>query len=174
MRITLPDKTRLFLAALWVWTYILFWFNRLLQAVLKIILVWLPNQLTPTISYKTPPIRVLEARDGFGRVITNKLKLFINNNWDNSIAERGGVDLDMFCKYIGSSVIWVVYMFDYEIDNKYDEYITAIQNKKFTSRDMHGFIKTAIIDISNKIIKKFDNINEYRAEEIIFGEFDLH
>ena len=173
----IPVKTKIFLAAFWMWTWILFQISNMFNKMLKFVLYWIPNNFTPTFETITskPNIKLIEARDGFGKVITNKLKLFMNLKWDKTMCDdKGGVDLDIFCKHIGSSIVWVVYLLDYEINPIYDEFVTSIQENNFNMNKVHKFIKTAIIDISNKVIKKFDTYTNQTEESILFGEVNFH
>jgi hypothetical protein len=179
--VEISAKTKIFLAAFWSWTWILFQLSNLSNKILKFVIYWLPNNVTPTFEnlvVNKKPIKLLEARDGFGKIITNKLKLFMNLKWDKTMCDdKGGVDLDMFCKYIGSSVIWVIYLMEYEVNPIYHKFITDVQTDQFNMNAMHKFIKTAVIDISNKIIKKFDSINDNNTncstDSILFGEINF-
>jgi hypothetical protein len=103
----LPDKTKIFLAAFWIWTWILFWISRLTNYILYLLLTWIPNGLTPKLTQKTP-VYILEAKDGEGNLITNKLNLLLNLKWDKEMCDgRGGIDLDKFADYLGTSIIWM-------------------------------------------------------------------
>jgi hypothetical protein len=60
------------------------------------------------------------------------------------------------------------------VDPKYEGYITSFQKEEFRMGDMHELIKTAIIDISNKMILKFDSNSQEQRGPILYGECNLH
>ena len=120
--------------------------------------------------------------DGNGKEITDKLNMFINFKWDKNMFDtNGGVDLDIFFKYIGSSVIWVAYILDYEINNnmctKFINFVSKVDTDKndYTIDHFKTYIKIAVIDIGSKIINKLQKDKKtIDSEEILFGEVNFY
>lgn len=177
----IPDKTRIFLLAFWVWTWILFKLTQYANFILGLIIIHLPKYLMPNIKSKTP-IKIIKAMDGNGKEITDKLNMFINFKWDKNMFDtNGGVDLDIFFKYIGSSVIWVAYILDYEINNnmctKFINFVSKVDTDKndYTIDHFKTYIKIAVIDIGSKIINKLQKDKKtIDSEEILFGEVNFY
>lgn len=176
----LPDKTQLFLAAFWTWTWILLQFNKLCQVILHSILAWAPDSCIPTIpSYlNRTPIKLIKAFDKEGNAITNKLNLFLNLRWDPEIEVNsetnedntpvsGGVDINDFGRYVGTTAIWAAYLLDYKLSPIYNEFIESTKNKCFSSKDFDKLFKAILIDISNKLVYR---LGSERSEPLQFGE----
>jgi hypothetical protein len=173
----MPDRTKLFLAAFWLWTWILLQFNKLCAIFLQCVLVWVPDSYTPTLSQKTP-IRVIKALDKDGNTITNKLKLFLNLKWDKEMCDdKGGVDIDTFMRYIGSSLIWAAYILEYELSPIYNDFIQSVSGDDFSSKDINKLLKAIVIDVGNKLVYKLGNEQSETletSEPLMFGEVNFH
>ncbi len=174
MSLKIPDRTMVFLAAFWFWTWVLFQFNRLTQVILHSILAWAPDKYIPSIpeGMKKSPVKLLRAADKEGRSITNKLNLFLNLKWDHETENAegelsGGVDIREFAKCIGTTVVWAAYLLEYELDPAYNEFIATTRSRDFTSIDFRKLFKAVFIDVSNKIIYRFGAED---TEPLMFGE----
>jgi hypothetical protein len=177
-----PDKTRIFLFAFWIWTWILFKLTLMANFFLGLVIIHLPNYLMPTIKSKTP-VKIIRAIDNNGDEITDKLNLFMNFKWDkNMFDDNGGIDLDIFFNYIGSSAVWIAYIFDYEIDNEMcEKFVNFIDltNLDTTERKPIDYfkkcIRIAVINTGEKIMYKLrQNNDNIQQEDVIFGEIDFY
>jgi hypothetical protein len=176
-----PDRTKMFLMALYIWTLLVYYFTKLINLILEMIISYVPNNL---ILYKFNYIgqkkgnnvNVIQARDKFGNFITNKLNLYMNLKWDKELntQSNGGVDLDNFSKYIGSSVIWIAYLLECDQCNEYKDAIESLNKQDFNLYKMENLIKIMILDFSNKLIYKFGkNDDVFQTENIVFGEINF-
>jgi len=192
------------MAALYVWTWILFQLSRIGNFLLKIAIKTLPNIMLPDMTPKIP-IKIIKAIDESGFDITKKLKMFMNFKWDKTHCDdEGGVDLDTFSEYIGSSIIMVAYIFDYDFNDEIcDKFLEIIKSDdrhrsvkqesgtEFESesdsptevdypiRDPVGYFKKCIrlvaINTSKKILYKIKKDTlSLNTEDILFGEVDFH
>lgn len=195
---SLPDRVRIFMLALYVWTYILFYITKLANFMLMLIITYLPNLFTPTVKPKTP-ITVLKAVNDVGDDITKKLNMFMKFKWDEEICDgRGGIDLDTFSEYISSSIIWISYIINYDIDDtisknfiKYTQLLDGFvepqlevcDSKSDKTEVNNGIpleyfkkcIRFIIINTTKKVVYKLKkNTEVLEPEEILFGEIDLY
>jgi hypothetical protein len=188
----IPDRTRIFLAALYIWTWILFKLSLIVNVLLGLFLSCFPNDLIPNIKSKTP-VKIIEANDDDGNIITNKLKLYMNMYWDKTMCDdKGGVNLDRFASYLNTTMIWVNYLLDCEkekeeennnisgVSSDSDEYgyYNKLYNRKkkvyeSTPKQKHSMPMIAIINIGKKVIRKISNAIE-TDEDINFGEINFH
>lgn len=171
----MPSKIKIFLFAFWMWTWILFKLTIIANYTLGIIITHLPKYLMPDIKTKTP-INIIKAVDQNGIEITNKLQLFINFKWNKNMFDKnGGIDLDIFFTYIGSTVVWVAYVLDYDINNTCAQFIKLINHDNTKTLDTFTeYIKIAVIDTSTKIIHKLKQNNTVEHEDILFGEVNFY
>jgi hypothetical protein len=159
----LPDKTRIFISALWFWVYVAFYLNKLIGCMLGVVLHYTPDSCIifhPKLlkENKDAP-KIVEARLGT-EPITNKLSMLINNKWDKEICENGGLNLkEILCSYpsLSTSVIWISYLFDL------DKIVKDLDEEEIGKR-----IKYMLINISDKAIYRAPNLEE--SEDILFGE----
>jgi hypothetical protein len=159
----LPDKTRIFISALWFWVYVAFYLNKLIGCMLGVVLHYTPDSCIifhPKLlkENKDTP-KIIEARLGT-KPITNKLSMLINNKWDKEICENGGLNLkEILCSYpsLSTSVIWIAYLFD--LDKKV---------KELDEEEIGKRIKYMLINISDKAIYRTSNLEE--SEDMLFGE----
>jgi hypothetical protein len=196
-------KVRTIVFMLYIWTCIIYQFTRFVDFILMCIISYIPNILVPNISSKTP-VRILRATDQYGNDITKKLKLFMRFRWDYEINNEegdtnngfdinngytGGIDLDAFIDYIGASVIWIAYVFEYDIDDIiFSELINLIHSSKlFGSTKSHVItkpieyfrrtIRFLSIVTEQKMMYKLNN-DAYPApikkEPITFGEINFN
>ena len=168
-----PDKVKIFLFGMWLCAYMLFQFSRFINFTLGMIISYSPNYILPSIN-KTP-VRILKALDMNGNEVTNKLKLFMNYKWDNSMfGDHGGIDLDPFFNYIGSACVWVAYIFEYDIDDIANLEFMENINEGASVALLKKCIRFILIDANKKIMKKVNKeTQDITREDILFGEVDF-
>jgi hypothetical protein len=167
----LPDRAQLFLAAFWLWTWLLFQFNKLCGVILKCILIWVPDNYVPVIARSAVPVKILKACDAGGNTITNKLQLFLNMKWDLDLFDgKGGIDIEQFVKCVGSSIIWVAYILEYELGPSYDAYMRLMQEGNFAPNAVSKLLRAITIDAKNKLLYKLGNIDHMLFDEVNFHE----
>ena len=157
----LPNRTKIFLTALWFWIYITYYFNIIICYFLRFILVNTPDSCiafqSKFIIKKENTPHIIKAEID-SNDITNKIKLLINLCWDNEISDLGGVNVkDLLSRYpqISSSALWISYIFNFE---------KKIQN--MTDEEIGKKVKHIIICFTDKVIYRDDGSNE----DILFGE----
>lgn len=173
-------RVRIFLAAFYVWAWILFQFNKFIGLIFERILKYTPNKLLPNVVPKIP-IKILQAFDITNNTdITKKLNIFTNFKWDKEAADdKGGINIEPFAKYIESSIIWVAYALELDISenacNQFISMLETVEQKHLDFGDIHikNNISYILIDISKKLIYKFAK-NKLVKDDILFGEIDFH
>jgi hypothetical protein len=170
---------------LYMWVWFLIQLNNLGNLMLKLIIIGIPNSIMPNI---TPdiPIRVIKAVNENGFDITKKLNMFMNYKWDLDMCDDGGIDLDSFCEWIGSNIIWISYILECDISNENcDKFLTFI--KKIEPNDesaspieidsLYKFkkhLRIMVVDVSKKVVYKLKNNSVKLTEEnILFGEISF-
>lgn len=149
----IPGKLQIVLFFLYVWTFVLFYMSKVANIILGALIRYLPNILMPSVSHSAP-IKIIKATDGNGVEITKRLEMFMKFKWDESMCDNGGIDLDIFFKYIGSTVIWVAYMFDYEItQNTATQFLTLIDDiEEYIKTGQHeSDVKSDITDVNKDL-----------------------
>lgn len=165
----LPDRTKIFLSALWFWAFIMYYFTKIVNCMLGFVITYTPDSCIiyhPKMIYnknkshnknsKKP--KILDAKLG-EESITNKIKMLVDLNWDDTI-ECGGVNTKkLMDKYpsISTSILWIAYLF--EMDEK-------IEN--MSDGEIGKSIKHMLINISDKAIYRESSLEE--REDILFGE----
>lgn len=185
-----PSKIRIFLFAFYIWTWILFQLTRVTNMSLGLIIAYLPTMLMPSVSHKAP-IKIIRATDDKGNEMTKQLEMFMKFKWDKSMCDdHGGIDLDVFVKYIGSSIVWIAYIMDYDIDdntcNRFlsmvedlnslddDKSDATIRNNKLTVNHFKKCVRLIVINTGKKIVHKLNGgTAELVPEDILFGEIDF-
>lgn len=177
----IPYKLKIFLFALYCWTLVFFYISKIFNFILGSAVTYFPDYLFLNISNK-PPVKILHASNKNGDILTNKLQTFLNIKWDKTLCDdRGGLDLDKFSKYVNSSVIFVAYILDIDINaiaNKANNFLNnTLEFTKEENSDNLSFltknIRIIVIDIGEKIISKLKN-NELIQDDILFDEIDFH
>lgn len=169
MIIRIPLKTKIFLAAFWLWTWILFQFNKACAMVLGSILTHMPNEYIPRMKDRTP-VRVICAHDERENDITNKMRLFLNTQWNHTVNDgRGGVYIEQFAKQIGTTIIYMAYIFDYDFDPKYSDFIESTQQPGRPSKAYKEAICNIIIDIGTKIVLSERWNRQTEKSSLLFG-----
>lgn len=157
----LPDRTKIFLSALWVWVYIGYYFNKIIVCVLGLVLTYTPDACIifhPKIKNENIP-KILDARLG-SEHITNKLKMLINLKWDSEIPDAGGLNVkDLVSNYpaLATTVIWVSYLFEA------DKHL-----QQMSDEEIGKSIRCMLINITDKAIYRDSSLET--EEEILFGE----
>lgn len=184
----MPYKVHILLTALYIWTWIFFQLNKLTGFILESIIKYAPDYLLPnyTLSGTNPkiPIKVIRAFSANHQDITKRLKFFMNLKWDPDMCDyKGGVDLDTFSQYIESGIIYIAYVFDYQINlNTLDKFLDLIETAEENGGDYDSddelasfkqYVNIAIINIGKKIVTKLKN-GKLENEDILFGELNLH
>lgn len=165
----LPDRTKIFLSALMFWVYVMYYFNKVVGYCLGMVLMYTPDSciiyhpnVVKAITKKEPGVikpDILDARMGT-EVITNKLNMLINTQWDNEIDIFGGVNTkDLVSKFpaLSTSFIWIAYLF--ELDKK----LQIMSNE-----DIGKTVKYMLINMSDKTIYRESTLDT--DEKILFGE----
>jgi hypothetical protein len=163
----LPDRTKIFLSALWFWVYITFYLNKLIGCMLGFILTYTPDSCiidySKILKEKNNPNtnipEIIDAKLG-NESITNKLKMLVQSQWDNEISDLGGINVkDIVSKYpaLSTSVIWVSYVFQLE---------KKLQT--MSDEEIGKAVKYMLISITDKAIYKESTLEN--EEELIFGE----
>lgn len=159
----LPDRTKIFLSALWVWIYISFYINKVIGYIFIFVLTYTPDSCIifhPKLIKKQKNIpEILDAKLG-EETITNKLKMLVKSQWDSDIPESGGVNVkNLVSKYpaLSTSVIWIAYLL--EVDKKIQE---------MSDEEIGKSIKCMLINISDKSIYRDSSVEI--KEELLFGE----
>jgi hypothetical protein len=127
----MPDKMQMIAIAFYMWAWILFQISSFFTFMLKMIIVHMPNYFIPSMSLKKTNINIIKAVDDNSNDITNKIKLFMNLNWDKeAVDEKGGIDLDKFTEYIKSSCIWILYFIESDFDDNIDKTAEILEKIK--------------------------------------------
>jgi hypothetical protein len=187
--IKLPDRTKIFLSALWFWAYMMYYFTKVFNMCLGLVLVYTPDSLiifnpfniknhnkTDEQPIENRPI-ILDARiktkDVNYENITNKLRAVINSKWDVDIGNDncpfdetedkelfGGVSLgDIISVYPTLSTAVVWVTYLFETDKKLNDISDAELGKK---------IKHMLINFGDKSICRTSSLQ--KPEKIIVGE----
>jgi hypothetical protein len=185
MQVVIPSRVQILLLGLRIWVWFLMQLNNLANLMLRLIIIGIPNSVMPNI---TPdiPIRVIKAVNENGFDITKKLNMFMNYKWDPDMCDDGGVDLDSFCEWIGSGIIWISYILECDISNdNCDKLLTLIKklepNEELQSpieidtlSKFKKHLQILVVDTSKKVIYKLKNTSSKLNEEsVLFGEISF-
>jgi hypothetical protein len=196
----LPDRIRIFMAATYVWAVILFYIVKFANIMLGLIIMYLPTLFLPRVNPKNS-IKILKAVDDRGNEITKQLNMFMLFKWDKEMCDdKGGIDLDKFTDYIGSTLIWVAYILDYDIsEDSCKQFLSFLPPEAFEKTppdecesdqdDNSDRTKTSVlphvncikkciryifINTSKRIMYKLKkSSDEIIAEDIVFGEVNF-
>lgn len=124
-----PSKLRIFMFGFYIWTWVLLQFVIFANFILKSVITYSPTFFLPDVNPKIP-IKIVKAMDDKGNNITKQLKMFMNFKWDPEMCDdAGGIDLDIFAEYIGSAIVWIAYIMEYDIDDKICEKFIEMATK---------------------------------------------
>jgi hypothetical protein len=189
LTLDLPDRTRIFISALWFWTYVMFYFTKCAHVILGLILEYTPDSIfihkikiksvaaaaiapegmLPDISAKSrpdPKPTIIEARHD-GDEITNKIKAIINLIWDADINKDsndqkifGGLNAsDVISIFPKLSTSTIWISYLFEIDKKLSD---------MDDKELGQNIKHMLVSLSDKAIYRDSDLDQ--KEKVIFGE----
>ena len=174
--VALPDRTKIFLSALWFWGYIMYYITRWFTCILRVVLTHTPNAM---LIYKPLNIsssaknageirpKIIEARNGNDN-ITNKIKAIIDMKWDSDINNEGDItqkifgglnmkDITDIYPCVSTSIIWISYLF--EIDKKLAE---------MNDEELGKNIKQLLVDFGDQSLYRSSDLKE--KEKAMCGE----
>src|SRR6476620_7326530 len=124
------NKEYIIYSAIHIWTFIMFYFAKMYNFIIMLIITYNYNILTPDIN-PSLPVRIIKAIDNNGNDVTKKLKLYMKFYWDSEMLDnRGGIDLDNFTKFISSPNLCIIYILEDDIDkNIYSKFINMVNMK---------------------------------------------
>jgi hypothetical protein len=191
----IPSGMQMFLFAFYIWTWMLFQLTRVLNNILGLILIYVPNYLTPSnitqCLNSNIPVQIVKAFDDNGNDITEKLKLFMNFKWDRDMCDdKGGIDLDTFLNYLNTSFIWISYIMKYDINIiSYLNFTDFVSNmgedglgKVGKIDELKKCIQMMVVNTSKKIIHRLkenkeasrsDDLFSIEIDDIVFGEVEF-
>ena len=94
------------------------------------------------------------------------------NKIRNLPTEKNLIDLDNFSKIIGTSIIWIAYMFHYNDSEEYKKLYRSLNEENFNLEEFRNLIHIISVDIGNKLYYKVQN-SKIIKENILFGEINL-
>lgn len=177
MKILVPNQMQVFMAALYMWAWIMLQLNILAKLMLKLVIIAIPNAMQPNLT-PNMPLRIIKAVDEQGYDITRKLTSFMKFRWDTDC-----IDLDDFCEWIGSGVIWISYILECDISNetcdKFLSFIKSLESskdsipaEKVNIFEFQKHIRTIVVNTSKKIVYKLKE-DKVIPEDIVFGEIEF-
>ena len=136
----MPDKTKIFLTCLWVWTYMMHYTTRFANFVIFCTFQYMPDSLilNRTSNEKTIIINSrIHKKNTLPEDITNKMQFLIKLIWDPDIDNEngdvvGGINVSDVIKLypkVVDSVLWVAY-----------------------SNAPESLVKYMLVDFNNKIL----------------------
>jgi hypothetical protein len=176
LNMTIPNRARIFMSALWFWTYVMFYVTKCINVILHVFITYTPESMiifkhdTSNIlstkksseCMKNSPPTILKAHihkttnsKTINENITNKIAAILQMKWDPDISDEnddlfGGLNIcDILDIYpvASDAVIWIAYLL--ELDNK-------ILN---TSDEKIGkYVKIMLVDLKNNAIFRTSNL----------------
>jgi len=173
LHISMPDRARIFMSALWFWTYVMFYVTKCINVALRIFITYTPDSMiifrhgTKSPNKINPP-KIINARihkdstDVLGNrkiineKITNKIAAILQTKWDPDISNENGelfgglnvTDILDIYPTASNAVIWIAYLL--ELDNK-------ILN---TSDEKIGkYVKIILVDLKKNAIFRTSNLH---------------
>jgi hypothetical protein len=156
------DKSQIFLAAFYAWTWVWFQLFRFITWFLHTLLKIMPNTLLgvfPSIGQ----VKIVHAINDKGEDMTNKFNCYKNLHWNS---KYNSICVNDIPKYLGTTMLYVAYALKCDIppnDDNDDKYVADL-------------IKVVVIDISKKIIKRIDSsegVLPFKIEPLCFGELEF-
>ena len=174
--VSLPDRTKIFLSAIWFWAYIIFYITKCFNCVLGFLLMHTPDSFLIykplNISSKPKNVgevkpKIIEARTDVEN-ITNKIKAIVDMKWDSDINNEGddsqkifgGLNIkDVLSIYpsLSTSVVWISYLF--EIDKKLAE---------MNDEELGKNIKHLLVNFGDQSLYRTSDLHE--KESAMCGE----
>jgi hypothetical protein len=182
----LPDRTVVFLSALYFWAYMMFYFTKIVNVSIGFILRHTPDAFiiyksggTATaracvVDIKTKKTNTSKKKSKINIIqaiadnipITNKLKNLVQRTWDDEIGEDengdyiGGIKVDDILSFVKSPIVWISYLF--EFDKKLSDMSDA---------EIGNAIKTILVDFGDKSIYRNSDLSQ--KEPLLFGEIPI-
>lgn len=188
--IQMPDRTKIFLSAIWFWAYIIYYFTKIINLGIGFCLVHTPDSLIifnpfniksvnsqkkvetsinkPTILYAR-----METDKNRHETITNKLRAIINSKWDNDIGNDNTPFDDTENKELFGGVNVKDIVSIYPTLSTAVVWITYLfeTDKKLNSmrdEDLGKKIKHMLINFGDKSIRRTSGLQP--KEDIVVGE----
>jgi hypothetical protein len=157
----LPDRTVIFLSALYFWAYMMFYFTKVINVSLGFVLRHTPDAFVihkggSTLVESDPVVKrinIIQAMAG-NIPITNKIKNVVQSLDDEFMA---GIKVSNVLSFVKSPMIWISYLF--EFDKKLSE---------MTDDEIGKAIKTILVDFGDKAIYRDSDLDI--KEHMLFGE----
>lgn len=174
LHMTMPDRVRIFMSALWFWTYAMFYITKCINYILQLFITYTPDSMIifkysnsnalstnkpPTILkahiHKTTTDKKTDYRKTINENITNKITTILQMKWDPDISNEngelfGGLNvcdiLDIY-PMASNAVIWIAYLL--ELDNK-------ILNT--SDENLGKQVKIMLIDLKKNAIFRTSNL----------------
>ena len=169
-------KAKIFMSAIWLYSWVIFCLTKIFNYCLYLALSYVPDQfIIYNFMKKRDNICILLAKDGRGKTITNKLKLFMDLK---SVDKNGEItfSINEFGQFIKTTFIWLAYIFKIEGEN-YKYLINSLDKNTFQVKDMEKAVNFLIVEIGEKMLLKFKNgelLSEaVTKEDILFGDIKL-
>jgi len=118
----LPYRTQIFLAGIQFTSQIVFYWIKLIQYFLGLIIKFIPNNWVndfgpKKFDKKRKNVQILNVRDQNGNDITKKFNLFVNWLWDDDVCEEtGGLNIKKIISLFQTPVMYIIYLL--ELDKK--------------------------------------------------------
>jgi hypothetical protein len=175
----LPSTPEILMYLVFAWSYIVFKVTTMFTFLIMHLIIYTPYYFLPNMSNKTP-IKLIKAIDEKGNEITKRLTIFMNMNWDKTmfdldednetniktdkicnttLSSIGGIDLDSFAEYIGSSKIWITYIMNCDIDTLYTNMINMIEFMDSTMNDLASEHSNSSIKNSEELFENNDRMS---------------
>jgi hypothetical protein len=160
LHISLPNRAKIFMSALWFWTYIMFYMSKCINVILRLFITYTPDSMIIFKNPTTKQPKILSAHihhNNTNKNITNKIATILSLKWDSDISNEngellGGLNMcDILDIYPAASnaVIWLAYLL--EVDNK----ISTMSDE-----DLGKKIKIMLIDFKKRTLYRTSDLSE--------------
>lgn len=173
----ISTRLTIFMQVFYLWTLMVFYLSTFVNYLLGIVIRTFPDNMIPPI--RGYPVNVVKAVDESGNEITNKLNLFMKYAINITSGEDSIFDLDMFYEYIGSSIIWIMYIMEYDDIPVYKDLADVCNSGNpqdisvFMQNNANRFVSEILIDNIKKKIYRIEKNNICIEQDILFGEVEF-
>jgi len=95
----------------YVWATVLGYLNTVFKTLLRYILQNSSDTMTPVIGNKKHPLKILMAGMEGNKIITNKVRLYMQNKWDTEFCNgEGGANFHELGEILNASFLWISYV----------------------------------------------------------------